>query len=121
MSGALIELLPMPATPAPAAVRVRRWVPPGGALAYGDICLQLAIEIDADSGASRPHWQLQMGADPSTHRLQLQPLRLDAFHQVHAIARAVAFSPAGVLLGVLVELRAARIDRLPVLCEVSYG
>ncbi len=121
MSAELIYLLTEPLDPVPAAVRTRRWVEGDGVLTYGDIRLQLVIGTDAITGASWPSWRVQMGANPEVSALTFQPLRLDYSHQVHVIPRAVRYSPAGVCLGVLLELRAARIDRLPVLCEVSYG
>lgn len=121
MSADLIHLLPLPATPVPAAVRTRRWIEGDGALAYGDIRVRLWIESDAETGVSSLSWRVQMADRLSSEPVPLRPLRLDYSHQVHVIPRAVRYSPAGVCLGVLLELRAARMDRLPVLCEVSYG
>lgn len=121
MSAELIHLLPLPATPVPAAVRTRRWIEGEGVLAYGDIRLRLSIETDTETGSCSLSWRVHVGDLLSYDPMPLRPLRLDYSHQVHVIPRAVRYSPAGVCLGVLLELRAARIDRLPVLCEVSYG
>lgn len=121
MSAELIQLLPPPSSPAPAAVRTRRWIEGEGVLAYADIRAQLVIETDAETGASALSWRVHVGGLLWCDGVALHPLRLDYSHQVHVIPRAVRYSPAGVCLGVLLELRAARIDRLPVLCEVSYG
>lgn len=120
MTADLIHLIPPPALPVPAAVRTRRWIEGEGVLAYRDVRLRLSIETDAETCACSLFWRVQM---PNGKWLPapLGPLRLDYSHQVHVVPRAIRFSPAGVCLGVLLELRATRIDRLPVLCEVSYG